>query len=467
MTDTVKQAMVAVGSRHVRLLTSGSGPGVLLLHGSPNTADALQPLINALRGDFLVIAPDNPGNGASDPLPGRSLGAAAYADALAGLLDALNLSVVAVYGYHTGAVFAAELARRHRSRVSCVVCDGYPLWTAAEARELADGYLPPIVPAADGAHLASVWSRVIDQNWYFPWHIKDDERRIDRDAGDIDQLHTRAMDLLRAGDHYRAPYAAALKADGAARLKALTTPTLITASSGDILRSHLERVPAHSWLSIRRVASATQTHRETRQWFRRHPPRVADARFGASRRRFVDAGDGQLFVAGEPAATNIWFHDAGESSRQLPTTSARTATLAVDLPGHGLSTTAWPEDPKEVLAAMTQGLATAGVVIDQCAFDGKGLGRQVAALLAGRIRRFESRTVDVPGIEPRWDGGHLLAAWHFARFRTQYPVWSQRGPGRRRHAPLPSADVLDRKALDVLVAGQRTLERTLPFSFDA
>lgn len=458
--------MAAVGSRHVRLLTAGSGPAVLLLHGSPNTADALRPLIDALRGDFLVIAPDTPGNGASDPLPGHSLGAVAYADALAGLLDALRLPVVAVYGFHTGAVFAAELARRHAARVSCVVCEGYPLWTAGEARELADGYLPPLVPAADGAHLASVWSRVIDQTWYFPWHIRDAERRIDRDAGDIDQLHTRAMDLLRAGDHYRAPYAAALQADGAARLAALRTPTLVTASSGDILRSHLERVAAHPWLTIRRAADATQTHRETRQWFRRHPPPVADPRFDASRRRFVDAGDGQLFVDGEPGAGNVWFHDAGESSRQRPSTTAHTPTLAVDLPGHGLSTMAWREDPNEVEIALRQGLAAAGVELDQCAFAGKGLGRQVAELLAGRTQRFESRAVDVPDIVPRWDGGHLLAAWHFARFRTQYPVWSERGPGTRRHAPLPSADALHRKTLDVLGAGRRTLERTLPFSFE-
>ena len=458
--------MVAVGSRHVRLLTAGSGPGVLLLHGSPNTADALQPLIDTLSRDFLVIAPDSPGNGASDPLVGHSLGAQAYADALAGLLDALNLPVVAVYGFHTGAVFAAELARRHRSRVSCVVCDGYPLWTAAEARELADGYLPPLVPAPDGAHLASVWSRVIEQNWYFPWHVKDADRRIEGGADDIDRLHTRAMELLRAGDHYREPYAAALEADGAARLEALTAPTLVTASSRDILESHLERVPARPWLTVRRVADAIRVRRETGQWFRRHPPPVAEARFKASRRRFVETGDGQLFIEGDPAARNVWFHDAGESSRQLPI-SAHTATLGVDLPGHGLTTISWPKDPKETLVALIQGLATAGVDIDQCVLDGKGLGRQIAALLAGRSNRFETRAVDVPDIVPRWDGGHLLAAWHFSRFRTQYPVWTERGPAARGRNPLPSADVLHQKTLDVLDAGQQTLERTLPLSFEA
>ena len=459
--------MVAVGSRQVRLLTAGRGPGVLLLHGSPNTADALRPMIDALHRDFLVIAPDTPGNGASDPLPGETAGAACYADALAALLGALNLAVVAVYGFHSGAVFAAELARRHPSRVSCVVCDGYPLWTPAEARELAHGYLPPLVPVADGAHMASVWSRVIDQNWYFPWHIKANERRIERGTDDIARLHIGAMELLQAGDHYRAPYAAALKADAAARLEALATPTLVTATADDVLLGHLDRVGVHSQITVRPAADPARVRQETWQWFARYPPPVADLHFKASGRRFVTVGDGQLFIDGDSRATNIYLHDAGESSRQRRLFVDGTDVLGLDLPGHGLSSVPWPEDPREVVVALTDGLATAGVDVENCAFDGKGLGKQVAALLTGRIQGFESRAVKVPDIVPRWDGGHLHAAWHFARFRSQYPIWSDRGPGTRLRARLPSADTLHQMTLDVLRAGQRTLAQTLPISVEA
>lgn len=458
---------MAVGSRHVRLLTAGRGRGVLLLHGSPNTADALRPMIDALHRDFLVIAPDTPGNGTSDPLLGETPSAACYADALVGLLDALNLPLVAVYGFHSGAVFAAELARRHPSRVSCVVCDGYPLWTSAEERELAQGYLPPLVPAADGAHMASVWSRVIDQNWYFPWHVKASERRVGGGTDDIARLHTRAMELLQAGDHYRAPYAAALKADGAARLEALATPTLVTATANDILLSHLDRVGVHSQVTVRPAVDSVRMHREARQWFVRYPPPAAAPRFKASRRRFVTVGDGQLFLDGDSRATNVYLHDAGESSRQRgPMAGDNADALGLDLPGHGLSTVPWPEDPREVVVALTDGLATAGVDVENCAFDGRGLGKQVAALLTGRIQGFESRAVKVPDIVPRWDGGHLHAAWHFARFRSQYPIWSDRGPGTRLRARLPSADTLHQMTLDVLRAGQRTLAQTLPLSVE-
>ena len=458
-----RQAMVAVGARHVRLLTAGRGPAVLLLHGSPNTADALRPLINVLRGDFLVVAPDSPGNGASDPLPGAAPDAEVYADALAALLDALDLGVVAVYGYHTGAVFAAELARRHPSRVSCVVCDGFPVWTEAEARELADDYLPPLVPTPDGAHLASLWSRVIDQNWYFPWHLKDAKRRIDKGVDDIDRLHTRAMELLQAGDHYRAPYAAALKADGVARIGALCTPTLVTAAPDDALASHLGRLPRHRWLTVQRAAGAT--HGQVREWFQRHPAPAGRAHLGVARRRFVDTPNGQLLVDGARSASVVWFHDAGESSLAMSGSLGADDMLRLDLPGHGLSTMPWPADAQELKVALTAALREADIDVLASKFLGKGLGRQVAALLAGGIDRFESRQVAVPQIAPRWDGGHLLAAWHFARFRTQYPVWSDRAAGSRGRAPLPSADELHRMTLDVLRAGQRTLKQTLPLGF--
>ena len=464
----VRQAMVAVGRRHVRMLLGGRGPPVLLLHGSPNNADSLRSLIEALRRDFLVLAPDSPGNGASDPLSASAADAADYADAVAALLDALGVAQVAVYGFHTGAVFAAELARRHPSRVTCVVCDGYPLWTLAEARELAGGYLPPLVPSADGSHLAAVWSRVIDQNWYFPWHMKATDRRIDGGVDDVQRLHTRAMELLEAGDHYRAPYAAALAADGEERLNELVVPTLLISTAQDTLRHHLDRVPDSPALTVRAVSDRRHAHRETRQWFTFHPPQSFDLRLLTSHRRFVDLPGGQLLVVGDPGATAVWFHDAGESSRQVPDDRSGSArTLSLDLPGHGLSTLAWLEDATELKTVLTRALNAADVDMDRCTFDGKGLGRQVADLIAGRRDEFESRPVDVPDIAPRWDGGHLQTAWHFCRFRTQYRPWTRRASGMRRNAPLPSPAVLHRMTLDVLCVGLETLRQTLPLGFEA
>ena len=460
----LKRAVARVGARHVYLLTAGRGPPLLLLHGSPNSATALSGLIEHLAGSFLVVAPDTPGNGASDPLPLQGAGADAYADALAALLDALQLPRVGVYGHHTGAVFAAELARRHPQRVEALVCEGFPIWTAAEANELGDEYLPPLGVGPDGAHLARLWSRIIDQSWYFPWHVREESRRMSLDLGDTDLLHGRAMDLLRAGDAYRMPYAAALRTDGEPRLAALNRPALLTCTASDVLAAHLPRAPANPRVTKQLVGDREQLWQRIADWFQRHPPPAADLKLPPSPRRFVDTPLGQVHVVGEPDAAAVWLHDAGESSAQAP---AGADHLRVDLPGHGLSVAPWPEDWAEVPAALWAAFDGAGVDPAAATIEGRGLGRQLAALLAGRQEHLETQAVEIPDIAPRWDGTHLLTAWHFARYRSQYQPWHERGFGRRGDAALPEADALQRMTLDLLRAGQETLARTLPCSLAA
>ena len=118
----------------------------------------------------------------------------------------------------------------------------------------------------------------------------------------------------------------------------------------------------------------------------------------------------------------------------------------------------------ELLETLRRGLAAAGVDLRNCAISGKGLGRQVAELINGDRSALEAQPMQVPDIAPRWDGGHLSAAWHFSRFRSQYQPWFQRGSGARLAVPLPSAEALQQKTFDVLRTGQETLAQTLPFS---
>ena len=461
-TTAAKRAIARVGDRHVFLLTAGRGAPLLLLHGSPNSATALADLIEHLAARFLVVVPDTPGNGASDPLPGDGAGADAYADALAALLDVLRLPRVGVYGHHTGAVFAAELARRHPERVEALVCDGFPLWTAAEAEQLGEGYLPSLGVAPDGAHLARLWSRIIEQSWYFPWHLQDDSRRLSLDLGDAALLHGRAMDLLGPGDAYRMPYAAALRADGVARLAAVRRPALLTCTHADVLAAHLPRAPSNPSLTTAIAADGDRLRQAIVQWFERHPPPPAAFEAPPSTRRFVDTPLGQLYVDGEPDAGEVWLHDAGESSAQAP---AGASALRLDLPGHGLSAAPWPAVQADVVTALRTGLAAAGIDASRAIVRGKGLGSQLAACIDGARGGLASRAVDIPDIAPRWDGTHLLTAWHFARYRSQYQPWHRRGFGARGNAPLPSAAALQQMTLDLLRAGETTLAYTLPCSF--
>jgi pimeloyl-ACP methyl ester carboxylesterase len=69
----MKRHFIAVAGRRVHLRTAGSGPPVVMLHGSPGDGQMLDHEITAAAADFSVFALDTPGFGYSDALPGETL----------------------------------------------------------------------------------------------------------------------------------------------------------------------------------------------------------------------------------------------------------------------------------------------------------------------------------------------------------------------------------------------------------
>ena len=110
---------VAVGSRdvwladpplRVRILDSGTGPPLILIHGSGMTAATWAPLMPHPSGRRL-LALDLPGFGLSDPYDygGRPLRSHAVAQ-LHSLLDALELEQADIVGTSLGGMWALNLA---------------------------------------------------------------------------------------------------------------------------------------------------------------------------------------------------------------------------------------------------------------------------------------------------------------------------------------------------------------------
>ena len=86
----------------------GSGPVVMLLHGSPGTARAWQRVAERLAPRFRVIAPNLPGYGGSTPVPPAERAGNAYA---AGAIAALAAEVGAplvLAGHSYGGVVALQ-----------------------------------------------------------------------------------------------------------------------------------------------------------------------------------------------------------------------------------------------------------------------------------------------------------------------------------------------------------------------
>jgi pimeloyl-ACP methyl ester carboxylesterase len=90
----------------------GSGPGVLLVHAGGEDAEQWRPVAERLT-DFTVVTYDRRGTLRSgrDDWPGA--GSAQHADDAAGLIGALGLDDVLVFGASSGGIPALQLALRH------------------------------------------------------------------------------------------------------------------------------------------------------------------------------------------------------------------------------------------------------------------------------------------------------------------------------------------------------------------
>jgi haloalkane dehalogenase len=106
-----------------RVLRSGSGAPVLLLHGSPDSATEWRPVMDALGDGVSAIAPDLPGLGAGEePPPSFDYSRAANDQFIDGLLDALGVTEPVVLAVHDiGGVYGVPWAAKNRHRVRGLV----------------------------------------------------------------------------------------------------------------------------------------------------------------------------------------------------------------------------------------------------------------------------------------------------------------------------------------------------------
>jgi haloacetate dehalogenase len=136
------ESRVDVGEVTLRVSSGGSGPGLLLLHGYPQTHRMWQQLAPDLAADFTVVAPDLRGYGASSKPP--TVGdhstyskRAMAADGVA-LMRQLGFETFDVVGHDRGGRVAYRLALDHPSAVRRLsVLDIVPtaeVWARADHR---------------------------------------------------------------------------------------------------------------------------------------------------------------------------------------------------------------------------------------------------------------------------------------------------------------------------------------------
>jgi 2-hydroxy-6-oxonona-2,4-dienedioate hydrolase len=111
---------VDVAGVRTRVLQAGSGPDLVLLHGTGGHLEAYARDIAGLAEDFRVTAYDMVGHGWSD-LPDRPYTVDVLTDHLLGTLDALGIEAAHLSGESLGGWVTAWTAAHHPSRVDRLV----------------------------------------------------------------------------------------------------------------------------------------------------------------------------------------------------------------------------------------------------------------------------------------------------------------------------------------------------------
>src|SRR5262249_11910559 len=106
-----RRARMTQGAPRIAHLERGTGAPVVFLHGVGGGADCWAPQLDHVGARYRAIAWDMPGYGGSAPLPETTF--CALANALARLLDTLDVAAAHLVGHSMGGMVALEMMDRH------------------------------------------------------------------------------------------------------------------------------------------------------------------------------------------------------------------------------------------------------------------------------------------------------------------------------------------------------------------
>ncbi len=206
-------------------------PAILCLHLMPKSGRVFAPLLPELADGRLVLAPDYPGYGESDPFPkGMQPTVSDYATSNWEVIDRFEVERCCLVGYHTGSMVAAEMALCRPERVAKLILISAPVFTPSEVGEFRRHYAPIPLDEA-GTRYRIMWERI---------------RENGGPGMTLEMAADSMAESLRGGDRYEEGHEAAFAhAEAfASTLEQITQPVLIL-NVGDDLFEHTSRVDAH------------------------------------------------------------------------------------------------------------------------------------------------------------------------------------------------------------------------------
>ena len=205
----------SIGQLHYR--HTGSGEPLLLLHQTPSCSEVYEPMMGLLGPGYSMVAVDTPGFGMSASPP-HTYTIPEYAAIILEFLDALQIATTTVFGVHTGATIACELAASAPHRVNRLIASTPMVFFSEEERTQRLQRIAPLVLTEDGSYLQETW-----------------EDLVGRQQGDglpLEIKHREISWRLKAGPRYIDTIVAVYNYDPPSRAHLIQAPTLILA--GDL-----------------------------------------------------------------------------------------------------------------------------------------------------------------------------------------------------------------------------------------
>lgn len=233
------------GQVHLRRAGSGDADPLVLIHQSPGSSKQLEPLMAELAARGRpTLAPDTAGNGDSEPLSLPQPEIADLADAALAAIDTRIHRPFHLYGSHTGASIAMEIALARPDRVLSLTIDGMGLYKADRQSEVLERYAREIRPDAEATHLMKVWHFCRDQHLFWPYYNRTAEGRLPDGLPDDDTLHDFVVEVLKAMRTYHLSYRAAFRHPKRDRLPLLKLPVHVVCSTSDMLFEYFDEIAA-------------------------------------------------------------------------------------------------------------------------------------------------------------------------------------------------------------------------------
>ena len=484
---SIQRRFVNLESRQVHYRISGEGPVLLLLHQSPTSSAEKATIIEDFSDDFTVIAPDTPGFGLSDYIETLTPDITLYAQALKEFIDALGLENISIYGFHTGAIIAAEMARLYPDLCNTVVVNGLVVLEPEEEEEILKHYTEWFAPTPEGGHLAWVWARIREQLIFFPWFRKDKGSKLHIDLPDPEFLQPYILDLLRSTADSQTAYQAAFMYPSRDRIQEINTPTFLLNYVGDPIAEHPKRLKKVSdSVEIELLPDIPSLEIRAREIFKKYSTPLEtrihqeDVSLINGRKNFIQTSKGPLYFYCNGDSTKpitLVLHDFSQSSKAMISMSdyfdSSSCKIFIDLPGHGETgpTHLTNYSPQSMMQMIFEAIKNLG--INDIKIISLGVSSSVALLLSqhtdlnveklllidpwclNKEERLEFAEDYAPNLSPSVYGEHLLKAWYFVRDSELFFPWNKtKESNALTKEPKINPDELHEKAVDALKSGE-------------